>query len=41
MKVEQVYQEPHEDSMSIVSKHFKSSNVEEFPEKVTVSFHMK
>ena len=33
---------PHEDSITIVSKHFKSSNVDrKYPPKVTVSFHTK
>ena len=33
---------PHEDSITIVSKHFKSSDVDRaFPPKVTVSFHTK
>ena len=30
---------PHEDSITIVSKHFKSSNIDrKFPPKVTVTF---
>ena len=33
---------PHEDSITIVSKHFKSSDVDrEYPSKVTVRFHTK
>ena len=33
---------PHEDSISIVTKYFKSSNVDRtFPTKIIISFHTK